>query len=469
MTLKKAILRSVLCLGIAATPKAHADFVDWQHSEQVFLNTTETGVQITREVHDFPLLIRLDSENFSFDQAQSDGADIRFAGDGGEELAYQIEEWDAAAQRAAIWVLVDTIEMASETQAITMYWGNASASDASDPASVFSSAAGYQGVFHLESAEQADNATGDASFVGRPEESLLSTQGICGPGMEFPFENYGDNIQFHNHPFNTPFTTWTWSLWMRPDTTANQAHLLANFAVPGLGNKNGPMLSWGASRNQQQKPKASTSLSVDPGYHACSWTGDIALKEWHHVAMVGNAPDSITALYVDGQKRVCRVDAGDIAVPGHVEEMYFSIGSDKFIGIMDEVRISSEARDSSWIALCYGSQRGNPPLITGELASTGVDAPVARSVRGGNDVRLDHKGYLRIGRGLAHGSAAKLSIGVYTLDGRRVYAAVQALKATSAGALRHRLPLRVDMPLVVRLDYTGTDGGLLHGHTAIIW
>ena len=48
----------------------------WTHRQKVKFDTTSNGANVANNVTNFPVLIRLDSTTFNFDQAKSDGADI---------------------------------------------------------------------------------------------------------------------------------------------------------------------------------------------------------------------------------------------------------------------------------------------------------------------------------------------------------------------------------------------------------
>jgi hypothetical protein len=99
----------------------------WAQQEDVFLNTTAAGADVSDNITGFPVLIKLNAGNFNFSQAKSNGEDIRFAKIDGIHLAYQIESWDAVNSNASIWVLVDTVYGNNSTQKIKMYWGKSDA------------------------------------------------------------------------------------------------------------------------------------------------------------------------------------------------------------------------------------------------------------------------------------------------------------------------------------------------------
>ena len=115
------------------------DYNTWTNSATLTLNTTSSAAGITSGgIGKFPVLVRLTSAHRAvFQQALSNGTDIRFANAGGTHLPYQIERWSVAPgdTSAAIWVLADTIS-ANATTTVNMYWGKASASDRSGSSGV---------------------------------------------------------------------------------------------------------------------------------------------------------------------------------------------------------------------------------------------------------------------------------------------------------------------------------------------
>ena len=84
---------------------------------------------------DYQVLVELNSANFDFSKAKSDGSDIRFSLNG-EELNYWIEEWNPYAKKAKIWVKVPHIPANGEVK-IKMCYGNPSASAVSNGDKVF--------------------------------------------------------------------------------------------------------------------------------------------------------------------------------------------------------------------------------------------------------------------------------------------------------------------------------------------
>ena len=161
---------------------------DWQYSKTIVLNTSVTGADVSRAVYAFPVLVRLSATTFDFSQSESSGDDIRFLSSGGKELPHEIELWDAAAGRAAVWVKVDTLHGNDSTQSITMYWGNHVAADISTSAAVFDTSNGFQGVWHLS--DKGGNQVGDATvnkYYGMSPDTARPqvAQGVIGNCRSF--------------------------------------------------------------------------------------------------------------------------------------------------------------------------------------------------------------------------------------------------------------------------------------------
>jgi len=103
----------------------------WNYRRPVTI-TEQSGNDLT----DFQVLVELDGSNFNFVHAQSNGEDVRFTDTEGNLLSYWIEEWDAANEKAEVWVKVPFIPANSEIE-IYMYYGNPTVASASDGEATF--------------------------------------------------------------------------------------------------------------------------------------------------------------------------------------------------------------------------------------------------------------------------------------------------------------------------------------------
>jgi len=103
----------------------------WDYRRKVTI-TEQSGNDLT----DYQVLVELDSSNFDFTHAQSNGEDVRFTDTVGNLFDYWIKEWDAANEEAKVWVKVPSIP-ANGTTELYMYYGNPSASSESDGDATF--------------------------------------------------------------------------------------------------------------------------------------------------------------------------------------------------------------------------------------------------------------------------------------------------------------------------------------------
>ena len=79
----------------------------WKYRKKIVLDTTPQGGDVKEALTDFPVLVRLHTGNFTFENAKSDGADIRFvASDDKTPLKYHIERYDPTEEMVLIWVKV---------------------------------------------------------------------------------------------------------------------------------------------------------------------------------------------------------------------------------------------------------------------------------------------------------------------------------------------------------------------------
>ena len=72
----------------------------WNYSQEIII-TENAGKTLT----DYPVPVGLNSSNFNFSKAKSDGSDIRFFSEN-KTLNYWIETWDPENEEAVIWVKI---------------------------------------------------------------------------------------------------------------------------------------------------------------------------------------------------------------------------------------------------------------------------------------------------------------------------------------------------------------------------
>ena len=98
----------------------------WYYRRALTINASD----VSEDVNNFAYLVYLDSSNFDFSKAKSDGSDIRFTDSAGNLLSFFREKHDSTNQVAIYHVKIPTVSSSTDTT-IYLYYGNSSATDGS--------------------------------------------------------------------------------------------------------------------------------------------------------------------------------------------------------------------------------------------------------------------------------------------------------------------------------------------------
>jgi hypothetical protein len=331
------------------------DFVrqsTWIYSQKIYINTSSTGADIKGNVTNFPLLLRLRSDNFDFKNSKSDGSDIRFTKRNSAPLSYEIERWDADKQEAEIWVKIDTIFGNNSIQYFMMYTGNPDAIDSSNGGAVFDTSNGFAGVWHLKETDgNAYDATNNG-FNGK-DSGCTPVSGIIGNCRSF------SNKSFLKIPglLNTPSNV-TLSAWAQCDTStgAGQEVLSMGDAVLIRMDDNSGMGTIG-------------SFFYDSSNYTSTKNGNFYAKTgWHHIAYSFDSEKHLQKLFIDGLLSATTSDSGYIYYTGLGTDTYIGKHGNKklgfcFTGRIDEARVNNFAVSSDYIKLCFMNQRVDDKLV----------------------------------------------------------------------------------------------------------
>jgi hypothetical protein len=342
----------------------------WKYARAFILNTSETGANVAGTVSDFPVIIRLNADNFDFSQAQSGGADIRFTKNDNTPLPYEIERWDEAAKLAEVWVRVDTVHGNDSMQSVIMYWGNPGAADSSSGAAVFDTTAGFQGVWHLSEGGDAFVFDATANRYDGTAYGMSSASSVSGEiGKARAFDGSSSYITMpntKNSKLNFPKDSYyTVSAWVFLDTFDNTSHCIV-------------------SKGYTQYYLRSTYVSIVP-QTTPSWefvefsdkwqtlTFPATGRQWTLLTGVWQGTKHI--LYCNGafadstvlgypNSAASRDTLDDLSIGKFLKQVKLPIseGYCFFKGSIDEVRICSAARSLDWIKLCFMNQRADDRL-----------------------------------------------------------------------------------------------------------
>ncbi len=351
------------------------DYGKWKYSQKIILNTSSTGININRNVYKIPVLIRLNPGNFRFfPQVKDKGADIRFAKADNTYLPYHIERWVDGSyynDTADIWVLIDTVFGNNYSQSIIMYWGNDSAADSSNSASVFDTANGFVGVWHLnESPSGGAGAIKDATINalhatakgGMGDTNLVA--GIIGKAHQFDGVNDGDSIPYK--PALNFSNAVTLSAWVNVSAFQSYSRIVSR----GIPTNNDPWTVYSLN-TQDTLPRLRGEISRgDSGSQRFVIGKSMSTNTWYHVALTYDR--STLRLYRNGLPDSVGTAATDLIGTNQTTPLMIgkaNYGTNPFKGFIDEVRVEKIARDSNWIRLCFENQGPGQNFIvsTGEF------------------------------------------------------------------------------------------------------
>jgi hypothetical protein len=334
-------------------------YVVWKYSKKLYLNTSSSGADVSGNVYDFPVLIRLTRPRFNFEQAAGNGEDIRFTKTDGSQLPYEIEHWDSAAGKADIWVKIDTIYANSDSHYFTMIWGNPGAQKInSDGAAVFDTMTGFKGVWHFGDPVNSNVKDQTSNSFNGIATATTTVPGIIGMAQSFngvssEISVSGPAIEKLNFKEDGIFSI---SAWVRIDTIDSLFHGIVFKSNFQYGLQLRPANQW---EFMHYKDKSGWEMS-----RATAVSGS-----WQHLSGVRNGNKQF--LYVNG---VC-VDSSIVSVATNsprATDQPLEIGHcpdggkdpDRFFkGIIDEVHIAGIARSADWIKLCYLNQNQEDQLL----------------------------------------------------------------------------------------------------------
>jgi hypothetical protein len=341
-----------MAVGVA---EAASPYLEWQKRIKITLNTTQSGAYITKSVTNFPLLVRLTKVHFdSLNEAQSDGADIRFSDGAGKPLPYQIERWDSGKKLAEIWVLVPSILHNNQTQHIFMYWKKTGgdAKSESSPEKVFTVSNDFKGVYHLAETPQKSgtpgvfkDATGNAFHGTDSIQSGVAKPAMIGLGQSL-VKSQEDQI-FSTSFKRENYDELTVSCWVMPK---NESYFHEGF----LGHIEGNLQAgFGLGVDDKKKFKFGVRTPSNDKW----FTAAIEVYEfnkWYHVT--GTYDGDSAKIYVNGVQVGSKALNGTVATTA-TSRLTIGYVARYWDGAIDEARISTTARSKEWIALCYHNQK----------------------------------------------------------------------------------------------------------------
>src|SRR5450830_819983 len=339
----RRILFLMLALASTLLPGlAHAWWQpDWAYRKPITIDGGPKGGAIGGDAGRTPVLVRLHTGNFNFQDVNESGNDLRFVGaDDKTVLNYQIEQFDPLLGIALVWVDVPALTVAP--QQLWMYYGNPKAPAYGNGQRTFDS--DYTLVYHFSEANVPPRDT--TAYGNHGQTAVVSIDGTV----------IGKGAKLGGTPLMLPATPslemaaggkFTFSAWVRPEKLGPNQVIYSR-------RSNGAELLIGVDAGvpfvQVNSKRSSPGQPIQAG-------------QWSHIAVKGDGQS--VALLVGGRPSV--------SLPASVSAMNTSaaIGSDteagstlaSFSGAIDEVRLSRVARPDALLLADAVTQGGDSHLV----------------------------------------------------------------------------------------------------------
>jgi len=369
---QRLLVLLIYCLGALLPTLAHAWWQDeWSYRKQITVDTSPQGGAIDERIGRVPLLVRLHTGNFSFQDVQENGADLRFvAGDDETVLNHQIESFDSLLGVAYVWVDVLGLE-AGATQDIWMYYGNPDAPATGNGQTVFDS--DYTLVYHFDGAAGAP--VHDATAYGNNANGS-APQSVTGViGQAAGFDGSGALTVDANSLAVPAGGQFTFSAWVRTEQSAGEQLI---YARRDAGNA----LLIGIDGSQPFVEVNGERSAPAPAISSGQWQHLAVTADGQQVTLYLNGreasslalalPPFATTVAIGGDVPGYAPSVADTAEAdtqeGQEEPVAAAAPSRNFNGALDEVRVSKQARPAPLLMANYLAQGSESRLV-----SFGVD------------------------------------------------------------------------------------------------
>ncbi|MFQ5553113.1 MAG: DUF2341 domain-containing protein [Thermoplasmata archaeon] len=335
----------------------------WSYRKRITIDATK----VSADLSNFPVLIRLPSDDDLAADAQNDGDDILFtASNGTTTLNHEIERFNGTTGELVAWVNVTSLSSAADTD-IFMYYGNATATNQESVAGTWDS--DYVSVWHLDGTPPATMADSTGALDGTPANMDAADQ-VDGPvdgSLDFDGSNDEVSTAATTELDNAPAVTL--EAWVKAGSQTEWASIVQK------RNTTSTLVPSGLSVRASGVPRFSAWTSAFSYIESTTPLGNV----WTHLVGVYDGTD--LRLYVNGT-----LDTGPTGKTGNLVAATrpFYLGRNPFDAVtfnggIDEVRVSAFARSADWIQTQYNNQKDTatfysvgPEISIPELRNPGL-------------------------------------------------------------------------------------------------
>jgi hypothetical protein len=323
----------------------------WGYRKRITIDRTKVAATQAN----FPVLISITDAGLR-DGAQPDADDILFTSSNGTtKLDHEVERYTASTGELVAWVGVPTLASTADT-VLYMYYGNSSAAAQQNSAAVWDS--GFAGAYHAK--EIPTGTAGDVKDSTANTRHGTSTGGmgsgnqVAGQvGGSLDFDGINDKVSLGDMSTNL-WSQVTAEAWIRPDSLGIDRVICKS---TGLTTST-QFFCLGTNGSALRILMGTDGLGgADSG--ALDVSNQITTGAWQHIAFTWSGSTNQVLAYVNGTQVGSFALGGD-TIKDSVQPVYIANANatdDRhFDGSIDEARVSSTVRSSSWIQTEYNNQ-----------------------------------------------------------------------------------------------------------------
>ncbi|MBE3137458.1 MAG: DUF2341 domain-containing protein [Thermoplasmata archaeon] len=323
----------------------HWYHADWSYRKLITIDHTK----IPSTLINFPVLVSLATDANLAADAQNDGDDICFVkySDNTTKLNHEIEWFNGTSGNLYAWVNVTSVSSISDTK-IWMYYGNSVCDSQQNTNGVWDSHFGA--VWHMQEIDAVDSTSNGntGSDTGAP----LIAAGVVNNSVDFVPTDYisvGTGASIDTADDNTV----TWECWINGDSNAGDQVFLEQ----SQGSN-----SWNVVLGTYDADVATNAIKWitrdDDGTGRDTVTSEVSITtgSWMHVAgTYNNGTSDNKSIYVNGVLKAYTTAGINNLRSGPTTATHIGYGGDfgPYDGKIDEVRMSSNVRNASWINATY--------------------------------------------------------------------------------------------------------------------
>ncbi|MCL1909838.1 MAG: hypothetical protein FWG05_02770, partial [Kiritimatiellaeota bacterium] len=305
--------------------------------------------------------------------ADPKGRDLRFFGDDGEPVPFEIDSWDTNGV-CAVWVQVPELKP-DGSSFVRAVWGGTFVSQGRSSYDVWDDFLLVQHYNENNSGAVAD-ATAAKQTAAIRNPSYAYSEGKFGGSANLSADWRNNVITMNNGGIGLG-SAWTISVWFKelmPRDYGDGNHWRTLTRGP-VKNHHIIISQYGDDVGVYMDNGPSDPPAIDGGFYPVSpaqIASDYENGYWRQFYAVGT--DNTTSVYVDGELIGFGANF-QCDVPVYAIDNYQE-GGQKFANYLDEFRIADCARSSNWVWAAYASESGDPAFAVYELSTAG-DLPFA--------------------------------------------------------------------------------------------